>query len=106
MISNPTDGINTKNPDDDDDDDDDEKDTHEDEHEDMTTSVLSTEDKAEEGSKAEPEAEGKPESTTMDKMLSEPVQEESGQLRSCLSNFYLISFLVVIAFQFLLEQSS
>lgn len=101
VISNPTDGITTK------DSDEDEDDMEEvEEHEDMTTSEPSPEEETEDGSKAEPEAEAESETTTMDKSLSKPVQQDSGQLRSCLTSSVLIFSLVIIAILFLIEETS
>jgi len=116
VISNPTDGIVTKK------DDEMKPEPEPESHDDMTTSMPTTEEEMEpktdmkteaepepkpepDAKKAEPEKKKKPETTTK-KAASKPAMQDNGQLQSCLSNIFLISSMLIIAFQFLLEQSS
>lgn len=101
VISNPTDGITTKDSEEDDDDMGKAEET-----DDMTTSEPKPEEETEDSSKAKPEAEAESETPPINRTSAKPVQQESGQLQRCLSSSVLIFSLVIIAILFLIEETS
>lgn len=103
VISNPTDGITTKDVDDKMDNG---MDGKMDGSEEMTTIDSMSEKDTDDDDKDDSEEEDKSKDTKTDTSMSGSSEQENGQLRSCLSSAILISSLLVVAFQFMLELSS